>query len=87
MLRELIFALVTVILLTPGCIEFQGAELDNSTEAKVLPFELTFESATLGRTEDGGTLFNLKKFISVLTFIHHLRCYILLYIIYVKNSS
>jgi hypothetical protein len=56
MLRELIFALVTVILLTPGCIEFQGAELDNSTEAKILPFELTFESATLGRTEDGGTI-------------------------------
>ena len=61
MLRELIFALVTVILLTPGCIELQGAELDNSTEAKILPFELTFESATLGRTEDGGTLFNLKE--------------------------
>ena len=60
MLRELIFALVTVILLTPGCIELENddAEIDSATEP--LPFELAFKSDTLGRAEDGATTLDLK---------------------------
>ena len=41
MLRELVFTLVTVVLLIPGCIELQNTESENSSETKPLPFELT----------------------------------------------
>ena len=60
MLRELVFTLVTVVLLIPGCIELQNTESENSSETKPLPFELTFKSETLNRAEDEGIQFDLK---------------------------
>jgi len=60
MLRELLLTLVTVVLLTPGCIESRNTESENTPEAKPLPFELTFKSETLNRAEDGAIQFDLK---------------------------
>lgn len=60
MLRELLLTLVTVVLLTPGCIEIQNNESENTSETKPLPFELAFKSETLNRAEDEGIQFDLK---------------------------
>jgi hypothetical protein len=60
MLRELLFTLVTVVLLTPGCIELQNSESEEISETKPLPFELAFKSETLNRAEDEGIQFDLK---------------------------
>ena len=60
MLRELLFTLVTVVLLTPGCIELQNNESENTSETEPLPFELAFKSETLNRAEDEGIQFDLK---------------------------
>ena len=60
MLRELLLTLVTVVLLTPGCIESQINESENTSETKPLPFELAFKSETLNRAEDEGIQFDLK---------------------------
>ena len=60
MLRELVFTLVTVVLLIPGCIELQNTESENSSETKPLPFELTFKSEALNKAEDEGIQFDLK---------------------------
>ena len=60
MLRELLLTLVTVVLLTPGCIDIQNNESENTSETKPLPFELAFKSETLNRAEDEGIQFDLK---------------------------
>ena len=60
MLRELLLTLVTVVLLTPGCIESQNNESENTSETNPLPFELAFKSETLNRAEDEGIQFDLK---------------------------
>jgi len=60
MLRKLVLGLVTVLLLTPGCIQFQNDDSENASVTNPLPFELTFESETLGRAEDGIAMFDLK---------------------------
>lgn len=61
MLRKLVFAVMTAILLTPGCIEMQTSNLESEGEDKPIPFELTFQSNTLDRSEDGGSEFDLKN--------------------------
>ena len=61
MLRKIIFALLTAALLTPGCIEMETSGLESEGEEKPLPFELTFESKTLDRSEDEGSVFSLEE--------------------------
>lgn len=60
MLRELLLMLVTIILLTPGCIELGNDDDGNDSATEPLPFELAFKSETLGRAEDGTTVLDLK---------------------------
>ena len=60
MLRELLLMLVTIILLTPGCIELGNDDDENDSATEPLPFELAFKSETLGRAEDGTTVLDLK---------------------------
>ena len=61
MLRKIIFALLTAALLTPGCIEMETSNIESENAEKPLPFELTFESSTLDRNEDGGSVFDLEE--------------------------
>ena len=61
MLRKLAFVFTVIILLTPGCIDLQTVGMDSAVEEKSIPFELTFSSQTLDRTEDGGAMFDLKQ--------------------------
>ena len=61
MLHKLLFALMTVVLLTPGCMEMQTNNLETENEEKPIPFELTFEASTLDRIEDGGSEFDLEE--------------------------
>ena len=61
MLRKIVFALLTAALLTPGCIEMETSGLESEGEEKPLPFELTFESKTLDRSEDEGSVFSLEE--------------------------
>ena len=61
MLRKILFALLTAVMLTPGCMEMEASNLDSEDEDKPIPFELTFESSTLDRSEDGGDVFDLEE--------------------------
>lgn len=61
MWRKILFALLTAAMLTPGCIEMETSNIESGDEEKPIPFELTFESSTLDRNEDGGSVFDLEE--------------------------